>query len=149
MRPPVRTRLGAAGAPSRGRPSASTKLRSNSACAEVSRNAGTGSLFPFSVSGSTHSAIHRPRASARVSAPDQDLPRSRGLFQACRDVDRVARREPLRADPAPTVPVVTPIRPVIRARRRRLASRPLRDRRVGRRPRAARARRTPPSPRHR
>ena len=65
------------------------------ACAEISRNAGTGLAFPFSVSGSTGSATTAPRDERERLGADQHLARSRGLLQAGRDVDRIARREPL------------------------------------------------------
>jgi hypothetical protein len=88
------------------------KRRASSPCAEISRNAGTGSLLPFSDSGSTASASTASRASASVSAPISTSPGAAACSSraATLTASPVASRS---AVPVTTSPVVTPIRPLI------------------------------------
>ena len=61
----------------------------------TSRNAGTGSRFPFSSSGSTGSTVTASRTSESVVGADQDLARRRRLLEPGGDVDGIARDERL------------------------------------------------------
>ena len=104
----------------RGRRTASAWLRSGASSTETSRNAGTGSDFPFNVSGSTGSATTASWTSACVASPINTSPGAAACSNraATFTASPVTRRS---AVPVTTSPVFTPIRPRIPERRQRVA----------------------------
>ena len=125
----------------------------------ISRHAGTGSALPFSVSGSTASAVTAARTRA-TSRAQQDLARRSGRLRRSGHVDGVAGHDPLpgagvAGDHLAGVDAHPPLdRDARSAGSRRPARQPLpismaaRQARA-RRPRGASARRRPPPPRRR
>ena len=120
-------------ASSRSRPTNRERwLRSGASSTETSRYAGTGSDFPFSVSGSTGSATTALVHERMRRLADQHLARRRRLLEPRRHVHRVPGRQPLRrarhhlagvhADPAAD--------PELRQRVPHLHRRPARPQRV-------------------
>ena len=75
--------------------------RSGAAWAASSRNAATGSAFPFSTSGSTGSASTAPLHELERRRADQHLARRRRLLEPRRHVHRVPGRQPLRRARSP------------------------------------------------
>ncbi len=87
-------------------------LRSGASSTATSRNAGTGSAFPFSSSGSTGSATTASRTSACVASPINTSPAAAACSKraATFTASPVASRSSV---PVTTSPVFTPIRPLI------------------------------------